>query len=60
MGNLNDDYMTVADICRKLGVNRDTVYSWLQAGDLESIRLTSRGRYLVRRDAFDAVFGARR
>lgn len=57
---LSDDFMTVADISRKLGVDGSTVYAWLRDGQLRGIRLTPRGRWLVRRDEFESVFGSAR
>lgn len=57
MQNLSDDFMTVTDIRRKLGVNNDTIYSMLQSGELRGIRMTPRGRWIVRRADYEAKFG---
>ncbi len=48
------EFLTVAEICRRLNVTRQTVIRWLRAGKLEGFRPCGSGRWRVPLDVFEA------
>mgnify|MGYP001608761982 FL=1 len=46
-------YLTIGDVCDRLGIDRRTVSRWLSAGELPAIRLSPRGQGRIRIDPAD-------
>ena len=50
----HDEWLTVQDVVRLLGVHEDTVRRWLRSGQLKGRRLGGRAGYRIRRPDLDA------
>lgn len=55
---LNNEYMSTREVREALGVNKETLYRWLESGRLRGIRVTPTSNYIIRRDEFEATFGS--
>ena len=58
MGKKEADLMTIAEVARKLRVERATVQRWAHAGQIDVITIPSVGRnkrYRMHRKAFEAL-----
>jgi excisionase family DNA binding protein len=42
-----DQLLTVADICGRIGVHEQTVYGWIRSGELAAIKFGSRIGYRI-------------
>jgi excisionase family DNA binding protein len=54
-----DDFLTVADIARRLGCSTRTVYAAINSGDLRAAVINARGDYRIRPEWFSAFIDAR-
>jgi excisionase family DNA binding protein len=52
-----DELLTVADIANRLKLNQQTIYNWIDRGELPAVRLGAR-RVRVRRSDLDALLAA--
>lgn len=56
MSDGGDDLMTVADVARILRLNQQTVYNWVDRGELAALHVGRRVR--IRREDFEAMVEA--
>ena len=52
-----DEFLTVADIANRLKLNQQTIYNWIDRGQLPAVRVGAR-RVRVRRSDLDALLAA--
>jgi excisionase family DNA binding protein len=52
-----DEFLTVADVANRLKLNQQTIYNWIDRGQLPAVRVGAR-RVRVRRSDLDAVLAA--
>lgn len=50
----HDEWLTVQDVVRLLGVHEDTVRRWLRSGQLKGRRFGGKTGYRIRRTDLDA------
>ena len=57
MVSSEDEFLTVADIANRLKLNQQTIYNWIDRGQLPAVRVGAR-RVRVRRSDLDALLAA--
>jgi excisionase family DNA binding protein len=55
----SNDFLTVADISRRLGCSTRAVYAAIGRGDLKAAIINDRGDYRIRSDWFSAFIESR-
>jgi len=44
---MKKNYYTIKEYCKLTGTHKNTIYSWIKKGDLETMQKTKRGRHLI-------------